>query len=59
MYISYEEVNGWPPEYRDLFMGFNEASRGMWQQNMPQEWMDYVDDFKMGIANRIREKIAS
>lgn len=59
MIASREEFNEWPKAYQDLYMGFINASRGMWQQNMPEEWIEYVDEFKSGIADRIREKIAS
>jgi len=59
MIANKEEFNEWPKMYQDLYMGFIEASRGMWQQNMPQEWMDYVEEFKSGIADRIRVEIAS
>jgi len=48
----------WPKEYQELYMGFNNASAGMWQQNMPEEWIAYVEEFRSGLADRIRVEIA-
>lgn len=59
MQASWQEFQGWPKDYQELYLAFINAGRGMWQMNMPLEWQDYVEEFKSGLADRIRVEIAS